>query len=196
MTYIMPSLYREIREYLAKYLPHYVIPFDLTVRSGLRIFETGLKRNRGVVISKTGKKYKRKTERVTPLAYYPMGDRCAIEFKGKRGVKRIVPTIYSEEELREWYSQRNPRTIIAYIDVLKRNWGIGSHDGRRTFCINFFQIFGSDFESQQNLIAITGHKSIVQTEPYLREWRALRMAGVFTKEVMEEIRQMMAHIQV
>lgn len=196
MTYIMPAKYHEIREYFRKYLPYWVIPYDLTVKSALREFETGLKRPEGYVTSPTGKVYKRKTERVRPLSYYPTENGCAITFKGKRGIKRTVPTVVPEDELREWYDQKNPKTTRAFGDILKRNWGFGSHDGRRTLCINFFQIFGSTWEMQQNLTALTGHKNMAMAEPYLREWLSLRMTGMFTDEVMEDIKKMMGHIKV
>lgn len=196
MTYITPAKYREIDGYFTSHLPYWKIPFRLCVRSGFREFETGLKRSKGKITSRSGKIYDMNTERVKPLAYYPSENGCAIEFRGKRGVKRIVPTVFSEPELEGWYAQTKPKTTRAFGDILKRRWGFGTHDGRRTFCINFFQIFGSTYEMQENLIALTGHKSIAQAEPYLREWRALRMANVFTDAVMEDIKKMMGHIKV
>ncbi len=196
MAYITPKLYYEINKYFENYHPQYIIPFNLTVTSGLRIFETGLKRSKGVTTSKTGKKYKKNTKKVIPSMYYPIEDRCAIQFKGKRNFERTVPTNYDEQRLREHYEQKRPRAIGSYTELLKRRWNIGTHDGRRTFCINFFQLHGSGYSQQQDLIALTGHKNMERAEPYLRGWRQLRVGGVFTESVMKDIETMMQHIKV
>jgi len=178
MTYITPEKYHEICSVLPD---KYLIPFKLTVQSGLRIHETG--------IIQKGKVKGRK-----PLNIYAFKDYSILEFQGKLVKIRKVETPFSVREIREWYFDRKAKPCYHSYENQIRKFGLTSHDGRRTFCINFLFLYKNlGLEAQLELIARTGHKSVRELEPYLREYIQLKPLLFENKQ---EIKQIMKHIVV
>jgi hypothetical protein len=181
MPYVPPSQFLEVREYAKNYLPHYVVPLDLTFRSMLRGFETGMLREK-------------RRARVVPKKIYPMNSSSStIEFKGKRGIMRKVEVPYSKESMISWYEEEAKNyKKESYRQWLANKWGIGSQDGRRTGAINFLVIYGEDMTSQIHILARTGHKSLEEITPYVREYATV--GGMLSAEDRKIIKVLMSHI--
>lgn len=187
MAYIPPTDFEEMNKYAAKYMPQWVFPLNLTCRSMMRIFETGLVREKDPM---TG----RPKPRVVPKKIYEIDDtRCMVEFKGKKGVLRKVEVPFSKKIMGEWYYETAKGYYKeSYRNWLKSRWGYGTHDGRKMAVVNFLIINGNNIDSNLEILSRTGHKSLDDLMPYVRDY--ITVKSMISDADKKIIKKLMSHI--
>ena len=181
MAYVPPAKFAEMREYAENYMQHWTFPLDLTFRSMLRAFETGLVRE------------KRK-KRIVPKRIYEIDNtRSLIEFPGKAGRIRKVEVPYNKDKIHQWYmyDAKNFKKE-SYRMWLHNKWGYGTHDGRRTAIINFLLLYGNTMDSNLEILARTGHESLNEIMPYVREFVTVK--AMVDDRQLAQIEKLMEHI--
>lgn len=182
MAYVKPTKFVEMRNYAKEYMKHWVIPLDLTFRSMMRSFETGL--------SREGRR-----KRAVLKHVYSIDDKYSlIEFKGKGGVVRKVEVPYNKDTIVDWYERAKGYRKESYRLWLYNKWGYGTHDGRRTGIINFLVLHGKTTDAQLEILSRTGHKSLTELMPYIREYVTLK--HMLEDSDIENIKNLMEHIKV
>ncbi len=141
-------------------------------KSGMRAFETRLK----IWVLKDGKKIARPL--VTPLNI-DFGRRTLV-FRGKKGKKREVPTKINMDIISSHYNNGYSPAYSGYHAALKKvfleighePWSpdknrMVTHCLRVYFILDWITRFGTTLVDLQELIGITGHKSVKELQPYI-----------------------------
>lgn len=208
MDYLTPTNYREMKTYIENYHPEKLIPFELQVRSFLRIGETGITPQKGVtkhVLSDetckvkglppgTIKSYDKKGVPTYPEQITVMRNGFAqITIIGKHKRKRTVPTPFTIEELDEYY-ETSANVAYHQMEYIWKKFGLKTHKGgRATGIVNYWLV--NPIKGQTDFFEIksySGHKSIVEIEPYLED--LVYAKNICTDADLEFIRnEMMNH---
>jgi integrase len=143
----------------------YHIPATLQRKSGMRAFETGLRtKNHNGGLKPEELDFEKRT----------------IILIGKQDKKREIPTKIDMKLVEEHYNQKKIPTYSAYHRAVKnafkeiehkpwspRKYSMVTHCFRAYFIIDWIMEFGTTVYDLQNLIGLTGHKSIKELQPYL-----------------------------
>ena len=175
-----------MKDYISKHHPKKLIPFELEVRSFLRVGETGITPQKGAVKHELSDKtcrelglplgyvktYKKKGEPIFPTQISTMRNGFAqITIVGKYEKKRTVPTPFTTEELERYYEE-SAKITYRQMQYIWGKFGFGSHKGgRATGIVNYWLV--NPIKTQVDFFEIktyTGHKSIKEMEPYLEDY--------------------------
>lgn len=190
MTYVPPKDFVKMRKYAVAYMPYWVFPLDFTFRSFMRIFETGLTREK-------------RRKRVIPKKIYELDNGSSlIEFpRDLKKTKAVAPpprkveVPYNRETVSDWYNNTAKSYYKeSYRHWLHNKWGIGTHDGRRTAIINFLILHGNNMNVQLEILARTGHESLNDLMPYVREYVTVK--NMIKDDDLKIIQDLMSHIKV